>query len=363
VSILVTGGAGYIGSVTTELLLQQGHDVIVVDNLQEGHRHAVLPEAAFHQGDFGVSELLDRIFSHHPIEAVFHLAAETTIEFSMTDPDKYFANNLVRGITLLDTMRKYGCDRFIFSSTAATFGEPQYVPIDENHPQQPINAYGESKLMFERVLDWYHRAYGLKFIAFRYFNAAGATRRLGEDHRHESHLIPLVLRSAIEHLGGVEGSEAQRRNTEQTRSSSVQRSAASPHAIESSKQPRALQVFGSDYPTRDGTCVRDYVHVVDLARAHILGLENLDQHPNGKYNLGNGQGYTVLEVIQTASRVAGIDIPYDLAGRRPGDPAVLVASAELAEKELGWRPHYPDLETIIRSAWEWHLAHPEGYQD
>ena len=329
--ILVTGGAGYIGSITTELLLQQGYEVVVVDNLQEGHREAVPSQALFYQGDFGDPELLERIFSRHRIDVVLHFAAETTIEFSMTDPGKYFLNNVVRGITLLDVMRRFGCDRFVFSSTAATFGEPKYIPIDENHPQQPINAYGESKLMFERVLDWYHRAYGLKFNSFRYFNAAGASKRLGEDHRHESHLIPLVLKKALIEMGKINGSAT-------------------------------LRVFGNDYPTRDGTCVRDYIHVVDLAQAHILALENLDQHPNGKYNLGNGQGFTVLEVIETARRVTGVDIPYEFAPRRPGDPATLVASSELAKRELGWEPQYPELETIIRTAWEWHLAHPRGYE-
>jgi len=329
--ILVTGGAGYIGSITTELLLQQGYEVVVVDNLQEGHREAVPSQALFYQGDFGDPGLLERIFSRHRIDVVLHFAAETTIEFSMTDPGKYFLNNVVRGITLLDVMRRFGCDRFVFSSTAATFGEPKYIPIDENHPQQPINAYGESKLMFERVLDWYHRAYGLKFNSFRYFNAAGASKRLGEDHRHESHLIPLVLKKALIEMGKINGSAT-------------------------------LRVFGNDYPTRDGTCVRDYIHVVDLAQAHILALENLDQHPNGKYNLGNGQGFTVLEVIETARRVTGVDIPYEFAPRRPGDPATLVASSELAKRELGWEPQYPELETIIRTAWEWHLAHPRGYE-
>jgi UDP-glucose 4-epimerase len=255
----------------------------------------------------------------------------------MTDPAKYFLNNVLNGITLLEVMRQYGCNKFIFSSTAATFGEPQYTPIDEKHPQLPINAYGESKLMFEKVLDWYYRAYGFKFNTFRYFNAAGASERLGEDHKHESHLIPLVLRRTL-----VESSK---------------------HSAVGSKQTmrNSLKVFGDDYATKDGTCVRDYVHVIDLAQAHILALDNLDRHPNGKYNLGNSEGFTVLEVIGTAKKVIGIDIPYEMAPRRLGDPAVLVASSDLAKKELGWKPKFPDLETVVRSAWEWHRRHPNGY--
>jgi len=354
-NILVTGGAGYIGSIVVEELLSQGYSTIVIDNLQEGNREAVLPEAVFYEGDFGNKKLLNEIFENHKIEAVLHFAAETTIEFSMTDPAKYFANNVVNGMTLLEVMRKHGCDRFIFSSTAAVFGEPEYTPIDEKHPQVPINAYGESKLMFERILNWYHKAYGLKFNAFRYFNAAGASERLGEDHKHESHLIPLVLRRAL--------------LEKESRSAEVQGSGGevkqgSSGAEENNKggnRIASLKVFGDDYPTRDGTCVRDYIHVIDLAQAHILALENLDRHPNGKYNLGNGGGFTVLEVIETAKRVTGIDIPHEMAPRRAGDPAVLIASSELAKKELGWEPRYQDLETIVSTAWEWHRRHPGGY--
>jgi len=322
--VLVTGGAGYIGSIVVEQLVEQGHRVVVVDNLQEGHREAVFPEAVFYEGDFGDPVLLEEMFGKHPIEAVFHFAAETTIAFSMTDPGKYFTNNVVKGLALLDAMRDHGCDRFVFSSTAATFGEPQYTPIDEAHPQEPINAYGESKLMFERMLDWYHRAYGLKFNAFRYFNAAGATERLGEDHRHESHLIPIVVQVAL-------GKRAY------------------------------MEVFGTDYPTKDGTCVRDYVHVLDLAQAHILALENMERHPEGKYNLGNGEGFTVLEVIERVSRISGREICWRKAPRRPGDPAVLIASSDRAKEELGWRPRYDSLEEIVASAWAWHGGHPEGF--
>ena len=322
--ILVTGGAGYIGSIVVEELLNQKHSVVVIDNLQEGHREAVLPGATFFEGDFGDAALLRDIFSRHRIDAVLHFAAETTIEFSMTDPSRYFRNNVTKGITLLDVMLKYNCNRFIFSSTAATFGEPKYTPIDERHPQEPINAYGESKLMFEKVLDWYHRAYGVKFNAFRYFNAAGASERLGEAHRHETHLIPVIIQVAL-------------------------------------GQKEKLQIFGKDYPTRDGTCIRDYIHVVDLAEAHILALENLEARPAAKYNLGNGEGFSNLEVLRMVEKVSGKKINWDFAARRPGDPAVLIASSELAQKELGWEPKFADLESIVTSAWEWHKKYPEGY--
>ena len=324
VNILVTGGAGYIGSIVVERLLLQSYQVVVIDNLQEGNREAVLPEAVFYEADFGDRSVLGEIFRKHSIDAVFHFAAETTIEFSMTDPGKHFTNNLAKGITLLDVMRQYDCDKFIFSSTAATFGEAKYVPIDEKHPQNPINAYGESKLMFEKILDWYHQAYGLKFNAFRYFNAAGASEKLGEAHKHESHLIPLIMQTVL------------------------------------GKRER-IRIFGTDYPTKDGTCVRDYIHVLDLAEAHILGLESLERHPNGKYNLGNGEGFSVWEVVEMVSKVSGRDVPKVEAPQRKGDPAVLIASSELAKQELGWKPKYNSLRKIIRTAWKWHKRYPDGY--
>lgn len=329
-NVLVTGGAGYIGSICVEELINQKHSVIVIDNLQEGHREAVLAEAVFYEGDFGDKRLLNKIFKTHVIDAVIHFAAETTIEFSMTDPQKYFINNVVNGIRLLEVMREFGCKSFIFSSTAATFGEPECTPIDENHPQKPINAYGESKLMFEKILDWYHFAYSLKYNSFRYFNAAGASERLGENHKHESHLIPIVLQTAY-------------------------------NVGDNKSIGNGLKVFGNDYPTKDGTCVRDYIHVVDLAEAHILALDNLDSHPNAKYNMGNGKGFSVLEVIEIAKKVTGIDIPYEFADRRPGDPAILVASSDKIKKEMGWEPKYPALETIVKTAWKWHGRNPEGY--
>lgn len=324
--ILVTGGAGYIGSICVEELLAQGHDVVVIDNLQEGHREAVLPEAVFYEGDYGDKTLLTDIFSTHDIHAVVHFAAETTIEFSMTNPGLYFHNNLVNGINLLDIMREFGCDRMIFSSTAAIFGEPQYTPIDEKHPPLPINAYGESKLMFEKVLDWYHKAYGLKFNSFRYFNAAGASERLGEAHRHESHLIPVIIQVVL-------------------------------------GQREKLQIFGNDYPTSDGTCIRDYVHVIDLAQAHIKAMDNLDRHPAGKYNLGNGEGCSNLEVLRTVEAITGKKVPFEMASLRPGDPAVLIASSELAQQELDWKPMSRRLEEIVESAWKWHQSHPNRYGD
>ena len=328
-NILVTGGAGYIGSICVEELVNQKHSVSVIDNLQEGHIDAVHSNAVFYEGNFGDKQLLSNIFKTHKIDAVIHFAAETTVEFSMTDPQLYFINNVVNGVNLLEVMKDNGCKRFIFSSTAATFGEPEYTPIDEKHAQRPINSYGESKLMFEKILDWYHLAYGFKFNAFRYFNAAGASERLGEDHRHETHLIPIVLKTALE--------------------------------VKNNRATKGLKVFGKDYPTKDGTCIRDYIHVVDLAKAHILALQNLESRPNAKYNMGSGKGFSVLEVIEIAIKITGIDIPYEFAKKRPGDPAILVASSDKIGRDTGWKPNYPSLETIMKTAWEWHSTHPNGY--
>ncbi len=323
-TILVTGGAGYIGSICVEELLRQGHEVIVIDNLQEGHREAVCPQATFYEGDIGDRFLLDRLFHDFHIETVMHFAAEATVELSMKDPQIFFETNVAKGLMLLDVMKENGCNKMIFSSTAALFGNPDYVPIDEKHPEQPINAYGESKLMYERILEWYHSAYGLQYNSFRYFNAAGASEALGEAHKKESHLIPIILSTALE----------QREN---------------------------LYVFGSDYPTKDGTCVRDYVHVIDIAQAHILGLDNLEKRPKAKYNLGNGVGFTNLEVLKTSEKVSGKIIPFEFTERRMGDPDRLVASSDLAKEELGWKPQFDTLESIIRSAWEWHSKNPDGY--
>lgn len=334
-NILVTGGAGYIGSVCVEELINQKHTVVVTDNLQEGHRASVLTEAIFYEGDFGDKALLRQIFKTHAIDVVIHFAADALVGLSMTDPQRFFINNVVNGMNLLEVMKEHGCKRIIFSSTAATFGEPEYTPIDEKHPQKPINPYGESKLMFEKILDWYHSAYDFRFNSFRYFNAGGASERLGEDHNPETHLIPLVLQKALE--------------------MSKQHEASGKHVN------GTLNIFGNDYPTNDGTCIRDYIHVVDLAQAHILALENLDGRPNAKYNLGNAKGFSVLEVIKTAKKVTGVDIPYTVSDRRPGDPAILIASSDSAVEELGIKPKYPELEAIIETAWRWKLKHPKGY--
>jgi UDP-glucose 4-epimerase len=324
VNILVTGGAGYIGSIAVEQLVNHGHHTIVIDNLQAGNRAAIHSEAVFYQGSFGDIPTLTAIFQNHQIDAVIHLAAEGSVGDSMTNPSIFFTNNVAYSINLLNEMCKHGCSRFIFSSSAAIFGEPQYTPVDEAHPKKPVNAYGESKLMFEKILDWYHRAYGLKFNAFRYFNAAGASVALGAHRQQETRLIPIAIEVA---LGKRE----------------------------------YINIYGTDYPTKDGTCIRDYIHVLDLAHAHILALENLDKHPNGKYNLGNGHGFSVREVIETVGKVSERKISWVAAPRRMGDPAVLVASSELAQKELGLQPRFDSLEQIIRSAWEWRCKHPDGF--
>jgi len=324
-NILVTGGAGYIGSICVEELLIQGHMVVVIDNLQEGHLKAVAPGAIFYEGDYGNKSLLRKLFSMYKIEAVMHFAAETTVKFSMTDPRLYFHNNVINGIELLDVMLEFGCKKFIFSSTAAIFGEPKYTPIDEKHPQSPINAYGESKRMFEQILEWYHRSYGINFNVLRYFNVAGASEKLGEDHRHETHLIPVIIQSIL-------------------------------------VQKIKVQIFGNDYPTKDGTCIRDYIHVLDIASAHIKALDNLKKHPKGKYNLGNGRGFSNLEIIKVIEMITNQEVSFEFAPRRHGDPALLIASSELAQNELGWQPKYQDLKTMVYSAWKWHLSNPHGYK-
>jgi len=324
-AILVTGGAGYIGSICVEELLKQDFEVIVIDNLQEGHREAVSPEATLFVGDIGDRFLLDRLFNDFHIETVMHFAAEATVEFSMKQPQIFFETNVAKGLVLLDVMKENDCSRMVFSSTAALFGNPEYVPIDEKHPEQPINAYGESKLMYEKILDWYHSAYGLRYNSFRYFNAAGASKAFGEAHKKESHLIPIILSKAL----GLR---------------------------------EKLYIFGSDYPTEDGTCVRDYLHVVDIAQAHILGLDNLEKRPKAKYNLGNGVGFTNLEVLKASEKVSGKTIPFEFTDRRMGDPDRLIASSDLAKEELGWKTQFDTLESIIQSAWVWHSRHPEGYK-
>lgn len=323
-NVLVTGAAGYIGSVVTEELLNQGLSVVALDNLSQGHREAVADGATFVQGDIGDAALLEEVFSAHRIDGVLHLAAETIVEFSMTDPARYFRNNVISGITLLEAMVKHGVKRLIFSSSAAVYGEPESIPIEEGSRTAPVNAYGESKLMFEGILRWFGLAYGLKHISLRYFNATGASQRYGEDHNPESHLIPNVIKVAL-------------------------------------AQSPSVKLFGTDYETRDGTCVRDYIHVRDIAAAHLLALQRMDSVASSAYNMGNGEGFSVKEVIEVARRVTGSAIPVELHPRRPGDPAVLVASSARIRKELDWQPQFPELEGIVRTAWEWHRRHPRGY--
>lgn len=323
-NLLVTGGAGYIGSIVAELAIQAGHDVVVVDNLQEGSREAVPEGCHFIEGSVGASDVLARAFDTLPIDAVIHLAAEAAIEFSVTDPGRFFSVNVVEGLALIDAMRARGVKRLIFSSTAATYGEPQALPITEEHPQQPINAYGDSKLMFERILAWYRQAYDIRSISFRYFNAAGASAARGEARHVETHLIPRILDVAL------------------------------------GTRP-AIAVYGTDYPTRDGSCVRDYVHVIDIAEAHLLALDQVDRLGLAHFNIGSETGYTVLEVIAATERVLGTSVASTREPRRSGDPATLVASSRRAREVLGWTPRYPGLDEIIRSAWEFRRTHPHGY--
>ena len=325
--ILVTGGAGYIGSIATAELVQAGYDVIVYDNLYQGHAGAVHPDAQFVQGDLADRAALARLFTDHPdFYGIMHFASFTLVGESMEKPLLYLRDNLVNASNLLEQAAATGVGRFILSSTANLFDDPERMPIDEHERIVPGSPYGESKYMIERLLHWYEVIYGLRYACLRYFNAAGGTPNRGEDHDPETHIIPLVLEVAL-------------------------------------GQRDTFSVFGDDYPTADGTCIRDYIHVVDLAQAHILALEAIDRIGSRKYNLGNGAGFSVLEVIETARRVTGHPIPHVFGPRRPGDPATLIASSETIRRELGWEPRYPDLETIIASAWEWHVNYPDGYID
>ena len=321
--LLVTGGAGYIGSICVEQLLDAGHAVTVFDNLTEGHRRAVDPRAALIVGDLQQRADIDDAMKDVRPEAVMHFAANALVGESMTNPSKYFKNNVGGGIHLLDAMDAAGVKRLVFSSTCATFGIPTRVPIDETLPQHPINPYGESKLLFEKILRWYGEVHGLTYVALRYFNAAGASVRFGEDHRIETHLIPNVLKVAL----------GQR-----------------PH----------VEVFGTDYPTPDGTCIRDYIHILDLAQAHMLAL---GVEKSALYNLGTGGGTSVREIIDSCRRVTGKDIRMLESPRRPGDPARLVAASGKIHAELGWQPRFQDIDAIVQSAWKWHLANPAGYGD
>ena len=319
--ILLTGGSGYIGSVTTELLCGDGHQVTVFDNLERGHIEAVDPRARLVVGDLrDPAAIRDAMRAVNP-DAVVHFAAYALVGESMQNPMQYFENNLGGGLHLLDAMIRTGVKKIIFSSTCATYGQPEVMPMTEVLPQRPTNPYGESKLMFETALRWEQERRGIQPVFLRYFNACGATEKYGEDHEPETHIIPNVLKVAL-------------------------------------GQAKAVPVFGNDYATPDGTCVRDYIHIVDLARAHILALE---KDVAGPFNLGTGTGFSVKDVIETCREVTGHAIPLEISPRRPGDPACLVAGAEKAKTVLGWKPQYPDLKTIVQHAWNWHRAHPHGY--
>jgi UDP-glucose 4-epimerase len=324
-NILVTGGAGYIGSVITEELLRQGHRVTVFDNLSQGHRAAVHPEAGFVLGDLADRGTVDAVVGGGDFDAVMHFASNTLVGESMRKPFKYLGDNTTNGLNLLEAMVEHGVSRFILSSTANLFDQPERVPIDENERIVPGSPYGESKLYLERLLHWLDRIHGLRYAALRYFNAAGATPERGEDHDPETHLIPLVLQVAL-------------------------------------GQRDHIEIYGSDYATRDGTCVRDYIHVLDLAQAHILALQALEGGSR-VYNLGNGQGYTVREVIEMAREVTGHAIPSIDGPRRPGDPPELVAGSEKLRRELGWTPVHAGLRDIVQSAWDWRRDHPDGYPE
>ena len=325
-NVLVTGGAGYIGSHTVKALKEAGHYVVVFDDLSTGHRESVAG-VPFVQGDVTRREDLLDALKRYSIDAVMHFAAKSLVGESMQDPAKYYVNNVAGGVTLLEALREAGVGTIIFSSTAAVYGEPESIPIPEEHPLRPTSVYGRTKLMFEQMLEDYRRVYGLRYAALRYFNAAGADPggQIGEDHDPETHLIPIVLQAAL-------------------------------------GQREAVTIFGTDYDTPDGTCIRDYIHVTDLADAHVLALEALKAGgPGGVYNLGNGNGFSVRQVIEAAERVVGAKIPVKEGDRRPGDPAVLVASSARAQRELGWKPRFTDLDEIVRTAWQWHRSHPQGY--
>jgi UDP-glucose 4-epimerase len=325
-NVLVTGGAGYIGSVVVEMLLQQEFFVVVVDSLVEGHKSAIPAGIPFFKEDIGNRKAIKEILSSHNIDAVIHMAGETLVSKSMTHPEDYFTVNVAKGLELLEAMREAGTKRIIFSSTAALFGNPEYTPINEEHPTNPINAYGRSKLMFEQMLEWYGRVHNFTYVCLRYFNAAGATFDHGEHHPVETHLIPIVLQVALGKRDHVD-------------------------------------IYGTDYDTRDGTCVRDYIHIEDLAMVHVESLRKMDRVGSQKLNLGNGEGYSVKEVIETARKITGHPIPAVESARRAGDPGTLVAASERTHALIGVKPKYPDIDQIIQSAWNWHSRNPDGYAD
>ena len=323
--VLVTGGAGYIGSVVAEELLQAGHQVVVFDNLSRGHGQAVPKNAELVVGDLADRACLDHSLRSRAIDAVMHFAALIEAGESMKAPEEFFRNNTANALTLLEAMLAARVKRFVFSSTAALFGNPERTPIEEDDPVHPTNAYGESKLLVERMLAWFHQIHGLHYASLRYFNAAGASRPdQGEAHQPETHLIPRILQVA---LGRVQH----------------------------------VNIFGTDYPTPDGTCIRDYIHVSDLPRAHLLALHALENFSPLIYNLGNGQGFSVRQVVEVARKVTGHPVPVIESPRRAGDPAVLIASSEKIRRDLGWQPRFPDLKTIVESAWQWHRTRPDGY--
>ena len=323
-NILVTGAAGYVGSICAQVLIERGLRVVALDNLMEGHRQAVPEQAVFVDCDLGDRQRLGPVFSTHRLDAVMHFAGEALVEKSVREPSTFYAANVACGVNLLDAMIRHGVKDFIFSSTAAVYGEPETVPIPEDHPKRPINPYGRTKLLFEQILEDYRRDTGLRFVSLRYFNAAGASAERGEDHRKESHLIPRLLQVAL----------GQREN---------------------------FQVNGTDYPTPDGTCVRDYVHILDIAEAHLLALEQIERVSGQAFNVGNNRGYSVREVLEAARRITARTIPSVETPRRPGDPATLVASSEKLRRDLGWSPGHSELQIILESAWKWKLEFPHGY--
>ena len=328
-AVLICGGAGYIGSHNVKAFTQRGEEVIVVDSLETGHRASVPEGIKFYHADIRDSEALDKIFSENQIEAVVHFCAYSLVGESMEKPLKYFDNNVGGMISLLEAMQAHSVKRIIFSSTAATYGEPKKVPILETDPTIPTNPYGESKRIMEKMMNWVDRLHGIRYVSLRYFNVAGAWHdgSIGEDHKHETHLIPLILQVPL------------------------------------GKRDH-ITIYGDDYPTQDGTCIRDYIHVEDLARAHLLALEYLRNGGNsGIFNLGSGDGYSVMEMINAARKVTGHPIPAQLGERRPGDPAKLVADSSKAQRVLNWKPEIVRMEDIIATAWKWHSSHPNGYGD
>lgn len=326
--VLVTGGAGYIGSHMVEKLIENSIEVVVFDNLSYGHKEAVVSKAKLIVGDLGDIECVTKLFDKYKFDAVFHFAAFISMAESVENPKVYFRNNVFCGQNLLDVMVQFNVKKLIFSSTAGVYGNPKYLPIAEEHECNPTNPYGESKLMIERILHWYDQAYGLKSVSLRYFNAAGANLNgnNGEDHDPETHIIPLAIKTAM-------------------------------------GENSTFEIYGYDYPTKDGTCVRDYVHVIDLVEAHLLALDKLSQQEKSiTYNIGTQTSFTNKEVVEMVKKVSGVDFSIEMSNKRPGDAVELVASSEKIKKELGWEPKYSDLETIVKTAWDWHKNHPDGFK-